>query len=137
MTSPLCFPLSFLVGFGMLLIVYVPAMYVPFRPSRVLFNMDGYYLHLAFYFVWYAWIAFRETDRRDRYEHVHFFLFSLFPVLGFSLFSVVMISMRFMKMILSSFNCVSLVCAVPSSLNPICLDWLTVGKDRRTTGKDR
>jgi hypothetical protein len=120
----------------MLLIVYVPAMYVPFRLTRVLFNMDGVYLHLAFYFVWYAWIAFRETDRRDRYEHIHFFFLSD-PVLGFSLLSVVLISMRFMKMILSSFNCVSLVCALLSSLNPICLDWLTVGKDRRTTGKDR
>jgi hypothetical protein len=69
----------------MVLIVYVPAMYVPFRLTWVLFNnMDGYYLHLAFYFVWYAWIAFRKTDRRGRYEHIHF-VFSLFPVLGFFL----------------------------------------------------
>jgi hypothetical protein len=45
-------------------------MYVPFRLTWVLFNMDGYYLHIDFYFVWCAWIAFRETDRRDRYEHM-------------------------------------------------------------------
>ena len=34
------------VGLGMPLIVYVPAMYVPYRMPRVLFNMDGYDLHV-------------------------------------------------------------------------------------------
>ena len=39
------------MGLGMSAHCYVPAMYVPYRSPRVLFNMDGYDLHFAFYFV--------------------------------------------------------------------------------------